>query len=244
MQSPPAMNLEIHWPSSRIAKNLRRLLPLLTVCLLPGWAGCSWAHPSSDSIRYYILAIPENTNQIRRPTDLGAVVLLLNRIVLPSYLTSKRIAVRSGSNEIEYSDFDQWGERLDQGIGRVFEKALNRAIPVLLIVHPQEGGVVPNWEIRIRILACEGVRVGPSEGSIQFEMVWEISAPGAFRSNVHRGGCKALGMAWNPNNPGELARLLSDAVADAAIRLASDIPPTPRGAPSAPEPASTPSAPL
>jgi uncharacterized lipoprotein YmbA len=236
------MNPEIRLKTRCLTEGLWRQWPWLPVCFLLSWSGCSWAHPSSDSIRYYILAIPENTNQIRRPKEPETVVLLLSPIVLPSYLQSKRMAVRSGSNEIQYSDFDQWGERLDQGIVRVLGKAMNRATPVLLVVHPQEGGAVPNWEIRIRILACEGVRVGPSEGSIQFEMVWEISAPGAFPPNVHRGGCNAPRMVWNPNNPGELARLLSDAVADAAIRLASDIPPTPRGAPSAPAPASTPRA--
>lgn len=214
------------------------------VCLLISLSGCSWAHPSYDSIRYYILALPGSTNQILSPKEPGAVVVLLNQVVVPSYLQSKRIAVRSGGNEIQYSDFDQWGERLDQGIARVMGETLNRATNILSVAHQQHGGIVPDWEIRTRILACEGVRVGLSEGFIRFEMVWEISAAGGILQKVHRGGFNAPRTAWNPNDTGELARLLSAAVVDAAVHLASDISPTPPGSQPLPQPASGPRLPL
>ncbi len=211
------------------AGSIRWQFPMAILCLVLSWAGCSWAQPKSDSIRYYILDSREAENHPKTTgiKQAGAVRLRLAPIELPSYLQSKSLAIRSGSNEISYSDFDQWGERLDQGISRVLVKSLSAATNVISVNRQQGVRGSPDWDVRVRVLSCEGARTSTSVGSIRFEMSWEITSPGSSPPVILHGSYQAPSTVWNGSNVEELARQLSTAVANAAVQLASEIPQVP-----------------
>ncbi len=198
-------------------------MPCLTLFLVLFWVGCAWTHPNPDPIRYYILASPEIPLSTMSPRPSGSTALVLLPVDLPSYLQSKRMAIRTGSNELLYSDFDQWGERLDQGIARILENSLRTAVNIQSVTSHREGGIPADWEVKARILACEGVRGGPATGSIRFEMTWEITSRGTLPPTIRRGGYRVPPTVWNGTDMGGLARLLSIAVADAALQLAGEM---------------------
>ena len=223
---------------------IRRLFPSVTLCFVLSWVGCSWAQPKSDSIHYYLLDFSDTESNPSEIKHAGAIRLWLAPIDLPSYLQTKCVAIRSGSNTIAYSDFDQWGERMDQGIARLLEKSLNASPNVLSVTRHRGESTSHQWEVRARVLSCEGTRSGPSTGAIRFKMMWEITSPGGSPTYIHQGQYQAPPTAWNGTNIDTLARQLSAAVAAAAVQLAIEIPQLSPGAETDISPSAIPLLPL
>lgn len=83
------------------------------------FGGCALTAPT----RFYVLDSPSQTG----PQDQGrgCVVLGVGPVEIPAYLDRPQIVVRVSPNEIQPSDFEQWGEPLSQGIARVLAEAIS-----------------------------------------------------------------------------------------------------------------------
>jgi uncharacterized lipoprotein YmbA len=88
---------------------------VLLIVLALGLSGCLNLKPVADTSRYFALmplsAAPSASS--------AGPALGIGGVEIPDYLQSKRIALRKGSNEIEYSESLKRAERLDKGIQRV-----------------------------------------------------------------------------------------------------------------------------
>lgn len=145
-------------------------------------------------------------------------------VELAAYLRSKAMVVRTGTNEIHFADFDRWAEPLDQGISRVMKETLSSARNVESVALNSHGDDTLDYEVAIRILACEGVRLGNGSGSIRFAVTWEARSVGTNSTVTNRGVFTAHPVAWDGKDYGQLAERLSEAVADASKALAGDLP--------------------
>jgi uncharacterized lipoprotein YmbA len=88
--------------------------------------GCSLLTPARSTTRSFVLAgIPatgrDSTNSTHLAVGLGTVRL-------PAYLSHSSIAIRKGTNEIEYLDSSVWAERLDAGLQRVLAANLEELL--------------------------------------------------------------------------------------------------------------------
>jgi uncharacterized lipoprotein YmbA len=80
--------------------------------------GClGFLKPSPSSARYFVLTPLPATD--RPATASGTLALGVGQVKLPAYLFNTSLAVRKGTNEIVYSPWALWAERLDSGIQRV-----------------------------------------------------------------------------------------------------------------------------
>ncbi len=128
---------------------------LLTACSLPQ------AQP--DPTRFYVLS----TSAVSTPVTpaANAPVIHLRPIELASYIKAKPLIVRRGDNEIEFREFARWGEPLELGIARVLrEELLARGVASAVLA----GGLravdtTYNYELVVRVMACEGVGGGSGE---------------------------------------------------------------------------------
>jgi len=99
----------------RIRPRARTLLTSLCAMMLCiGLAGCSFLKPAHSTTRYYVL-----TPVAATPSGPGSLAVGLGQVKLPAYLFNTSLAVRKGTNEIEYLDSSIWAERLDTGFQRV-----------------------------------------------------------------------------------------------------------------------------
>ena len=184
------------------------VLWLLTGCnLLP--------EPKADPTRFYLLK-SVGPSAATTPTA-GAAAVRLRPIELADYLRTRALIVRQDNNEIDFRDFARWGEALGPGITRVLRDELfARGAPVAtggMKTGPSEQKI----ELRIRILACEGV----ADGSVRFHANWELLAIGGVAAR--RGDYNSTTLRWDGANETTLAAALSEAIAGLAAEIAPAI---------------------
>jgi uncharacterized lipoprotein YmbA len=164
---------------------------------------------------------------LSRPTSRGAGKqwrIGLAPVEVPAYLRGKEMVVRTGANEIQFAEYDRWAESLDQGIGRAIKENLASAPNVASVALNSRGGDTLDYEVAMRVLACEGVRVRNRSGSIRFAAAWNIRATGTNAPPAKSGGFTAAPVSWDGRDYGQLAGRLSEAIAAASQVLAADLP--------------------
>lgn len=99
---------------------------LLLILLL---AGCA---TRPDQQIYVLGAAGEPAAGVR--DDTGRPVIEVRRVLVPDYLDSTDITLRTGTNELQPSRTGVWGERLSVGITQALAGALARRVPSAVVV--------------------------------------------------------------------------------------------------------------
>jgi uncharacterized lipoprotein YmbA len=99
-------------------------LPLASACLIP--------RAGPDPTRYFVLT-SENGGASGAPAQL---VLGLDRIDLPEYLTRLELATRSASNQLTFAEYNRWGEAVKDGFARTLRSDLEAQLGASHIVTP------------------------------------------------------------------------------------------------------------
>ena len=186
--------------------------------------GCALLRPHADPTRFYVLTVPGTPLKPAVGGEFKRWRVGLRLVEVPSYLRTKFMVVRTGSNEIHFADFDRWAEPLEQGISRVLKETLGSAQNVQSVALNSHGDASLDYEVKIQILACHGMRVPTGKSSIRFAATWEVQAVGTNSIEIKRGGFTAEAADWDGNNYSQLATQLSAAVAAAGKTLAADLP--------------------
>lgn len=101
------------------------LLCAITLCA--GLTGCGFLKPAKYTARHFILTpVPPTAPVAVSP---GSIAVGVGQVKLPSYLFNTSLAVRKGTNEIEYLTLAIWAERLDTGFQRVLAANLASLLP-------------------------------------------------------------------------------------------------------------------
>jgi len=186
--------------------------------------GCALLRPHADPTRFYVLTVPGAPLKPAVGGEFKRWRVGLRLVEVPSYLRTKFMVVRTGSNEIHFADFDRWAEPLEQGISRVLKETLGSAQNVQSVALNSHGDASLDYEVTIQILACHGMRVPTGKSSIRFAATWEVQAVGTNSIEIKRGSFTADAADWDGNNYSQLATQLSAAVAVAGKTLAADLP--------------------
>jgi len=135
--------------------------------------GCLDLKPVADPVRYFVLKpmeMPEKT--LQRPTNHLAVGLA--PIVLPTYLASPWMVVRTSETEIRYSDFNKWAEYPDKGIQRVLAQNLALILGTDLIRFDAWRNDSVDFSIHLTILRFEV----DADGRATLDAQWQIEGSG------------------------------------------------------------------
>ena len=197
---------------------------LLGVITAVALSSCAFLQPHADPTKFYLLTTPDASSQPATNNKLASYKLGLRSIEMPAYLQSKLMVVRTGTNEIHFAEFDRWAEPLDEGISRVVKEALCSADNVESVALNSHGEDTLDYEVMIRVLACEGVRGQSGTGLIRLVMSWEIKSVGTNATVNKRGGFTAAPAAWDGKDYGQLALQLSKDIAAAGKALVADLP--------------------
>lgn len=170
-----------------------------------------------DPTRFYVLkasrppaAAVENS---------GAVALRLRPIELADYLRTRALIVRRDDNELDFRDYARWSEALGPAIARVVREEM-RARGVAVSAGGLKSGGAPTesgFELRIRVLACEGA----ADGGVRFHAAWELVAIGGVAAR--RGDYRPTTLRWDAQNEATLVAALSEAVAGLAGEIAATV---------------------
>ena len=108
-----------------VLKHLAALLCAFT--LGAGLTGCSFLKPVQSNDRHFVLTPITASGSASLPDKSLAVGL--GQVKLPAYLFNTSLAVRKGTNEIDYLPSALWAERLDTGFQRVLAADLAIVLP-------------------------------------------------------------------------------------------------------------------
>jgi uncharacterized lipoprotein YmbA len=107
---------------------LTRLAALIcSVALCGGIIGCSFLKPAKATTRRFVLT-PMVADGPASATG-NTVPVGLGQVKVPTYLFDTSVAIRKGTNEIEYLPSMLWAERLDAGFQRVLAANLAILLP-------------------------------------------------------------------------------------------------------------------
>ena len=90
------------------------------------FTGCLF-RPATVSTRHFVLT-PISTNESASAAT-EQLSVGVGFVKMPSYLLRNSLAVRNGTNEIEYLEDARWAERLDQCFQRTVAANLSRLLP-------------------------------------------------------------------------------------------------------------------
>jgi hypothetical protein len=195
-----------------LISDLLSLLLTLTVCAC--LTGCSFLKPAKPTARYFVLTPLPATGPALAATNTLAVGL--GQVKLPAYLFESSLAVRKGTNEIEYLPSSLWAERLDTGFQRVL--AANLAI------------VLPTVQVRLSAWQRDSVAAELSVSIEQFDVDtsgravlvahWRVLSPGGEKI-LKAGGSRLTHQGPRPDAGASAAvSTLSELVGDFSRELA------------------------
>lgn len=202
----------------------RRFVAMVVVSAAALVSGCSLIPAASpDPTRYFVLSGPDGVTPARVPDVPLAVVASLE---IPGYLRSTRnLVVRTAGNEVTFVEGARWGEALDLGLARVLRQTLIAEGRVGRVVQPPLSAQVVEArpvEIRVQVQACEGRRLSDGTWVATLVARYDVvrpAAPGTSGGASSGGVFVAAERPWDGRTHGELARLLSEAVADLAREI-------------------------
>jgi hypothetical protein len=156
------------------------------------------------------------------PPKSSALRLGLFPVQLPDYLKQRAMVVREGASEVRYNDEERWAEPLDAGLARVLRERLSATEQVLS--YPFYPGEQRDYDVRVRVQACEGT----ADGGVVFSATFEIYAAGVNGALVAQNTFTAEAAKWDGSDYARLAGLLAADATKLADAIAAAVPP-PKG---------------
>jgi uncharacterized lipoprotein YmbA len=183
------------------------------VVLCAGLTGCGFLKPAKITTRQFVLTPLPAVGPAATPSGWPAVGV--GQVKLPAHLFNTSLAVRKGTNEMEYSGEVLWAERLDGSFQRVL--AANLAT------------LLPTDQIRLSAWRSEDVAAEVHVTVEQFDVDssgravlvawWRVLSPGGEKT-LKAGECRVARQGPTPEaNPSGAIAILSDLVADLSRQL-------------------------
>ena len=182
--------------------------------------GCLFK-PTAVSPRHFVLT-PISTNE-PASAETERLSVGIAHIKMPSYLLQNSIAVRNGTNEIDYLENALWGERLDQCFQRTVAANLSQLLP-------SDNIYLTDWahdQVKVRVFVNVQQFDVDSRGGGTLIAQWRISDPDnntplkIGRAELTRAGAPPRG------HPEAVANTLSGLAADFSRELALALRSTP-----------------
>lgn len=205
-----------------------RLHTVAALCLAAAAPGCAFLKPARSQDSYYLLTpTPPTATTAYTSHPIPQSFLRLRSIELADYLNTQEIAVRHGTNQVQFDLFHCWAEPLDAGIRRVLVADLRTAPAIGVVLTdesaPRRGRVCT---LSVRVLACEG-RVFNHQASAAFEADWQITGPDPADAVLAHGVFRASPAAWKEGDYSSLAAQLSRALGEFTQVLTNALSQTP-----------------
>jgi uncharacterized lipoprotein YmbA len=129
--------------------------------------GCLSSPPTRHHVLNPVIAPPSpGTSNAATPRVVG-----VGPVSLPAYLDRPQMVMRTGPDEIDVKEFDQWGEPLRDGITRVVAVNLARLLPEsLVVVFPWHSVERIRYQIVLEVAQMDG-RAG---GSVTLDARWRL----------------------------------------------------------------------
>ena len=197
-------------------------LSLLSSLVLLGSSGCfSLGQGEVQPTLYYTLE-PVDLSPAGGAASNDPFVVGLERIEVPSYLDRREIVVRTGDNELRYTERHLWAERPSDSLQRLLSMNIERQASMTTEVHslPWPDHSDPEWVVQLNIESFEGQERPSTE--LLLEATWTIQST-EDGTIAKQGHYRASNLDWRKGNYSSLARGLSQGLTDLGRLIAKDL---------------------
>ncbi len=196
-----------------------RLLLIATACVC--LTGCfGFLKPSPVNTRYFVLTpLPAAETAAPSSGALATTAVGVGFVKLPGYLLNSSVALRKGTNEVNYLESVLWAERLDTGLQRVLAANLATLLPTDRIRFSAWRPEDVNVEV---YLAIEQFDVDTKGRGILVAW-WRILSPGGEKT-LKAGQFRAARQGPSPDSdPQGATATMSELAADLSREIAQGI---------------------
>lgn len=191
-------------------------LILLSGLLLSGCLG------GGNTIRYYLVN-PVGFSDVHGAAEKKLAVRIIN-LHIPQYLEHLHIAVRTGENSLQYSEFNQWGEDLRKNLMRTMARNLASLLSTADISTPlNRSSSTPDFQLEIHIDQFEK----DSDGLVRLAARWQLVNPaGGEALGIHSANLESGNRVPDRDYDrmvgemrdlyGQLSRMIADSILQAA----------------------------
>jgi uncharacterized lipoprotein YmbA len=181
---------------------------------LPGCAALFGGE--SAPVNYYVLSAASADRATPLPS--GGPIFAVASVRVPQYLSQKWIVTKTGENEIDLAENDQWGSPLSDDIASVLGENLSAMIPSDRVVQlPVSASVPVDYEVRVEIVGFER----RPDGSVVLVARWAVFGDGGrrlvamTRSGFHEGDV--------PDDYASITKAMSSLLAELSREIASTL---------------------
>ena len=197
---------------------IRMFITIMLSCLL--LSACLGG--SGGTIRYYLVN-PVEFPAVNKEQNRKLVIQIIN-LHVPQYLEHSQIAVRTGTNSLKFSEFNQWGENLRKNLMQTMARNLSALLASADIATPlNRSSSIPNYRLEIYIDQFEQ----GSDGLVRLAARWQlIDAAGSEPLGMHSADLKSRDRIPDRNYDqmvgamrdlyGQLSRMIADNIVQAA----------------------------
>jgi uncharacterized lipoprotein YmbA len=180
--------------------------------------GCfGFLKPAKSTARHFVLT-PIATAETST-TPRGSMAVGIGPVKLAAYLFDTSLAVRKGTNEIDYLPSSFWAERLDTGLQRVLAANLANLLPTDQIRLSAWQSADVSVEVYV---AIERFDVD-TRGEGVLTAWWRILSPGGEKT-LEAGECRRTRQGPPPDvDPSGAVATLSELAADLSRQLAQAV---------------------
>lgn len=169
----------------------------------------------STPTHYYMLdTLTMRNTPIGESTEMGAKIIGLEPVELPSYINQFRLVRRTGSNTLAVSPHDQWNEPLDIGVRRVIAANLSHLLPGTEIKYaPLRRNLNPDYELIIEVSRFDAT----ADGTVLLEGEWSLNDVADSGHDQHQS------YRFHIPSRGDSHADIAANMSDALVALAEDI---------------------
>ena len=207
--------------SAPLARLLQLSMPvrlLLALALSVSMTGCfGFLKPAKPTARHFVLSVLPAAGSAAVPS--GAVAVGVGPIKLAAYLFNTSMAVRKGTNEVDYLPSTIWAEHLDVGLQRVLAANLATLLPTdqVRISAWQNADVAAEVYVAVEQFDVD------SGGQAAIAAWWRILSPGGEKT-LKAGECRLTRQGPAPQaDPSGAVATLSELAADLSRQVAQAI---------------------
>lgn len=170
--------------------------------------------------RYYTLQAAGHTQLIASGQD--TVEVGIDQIDIPDYLNRREIALRTGENELRYTDRHLWAERPSVALERILPRNIERQSDSSLTVYglPWPDHARPEIVLKLSFQSFEG-QESPN-AAVLLEVSWTIQTASEgtiFKQGIFSGG----DLKWQRGDYSSLASGLSASLVALGQMIAADL---------------------
>ncbi len=203
----------------------KRVIFRVGLCLAMGLTGCLSLGRGEPPQRYFVLGGDTLRPPPTTSPQVADVTAGLRRPKLASYLASPFMVIRRGPNQVDFSEFNRWGEPLGSGINRVVASSLAARGFRDAAVAPWPPTARYDYLIQLDVVRFEGLApeepLSP-EGGVSLSVMWEIirQEDGAV---LTRGTTEYRRSGWTVGDFAGLVALLDEGLEAVSTDLAASI---------------------